>query len=262
MRMKDARILIVEDNAFNQLVMQDLLGLVGAVTVIAGNGQEALERLAAEKFDLVLMDTQMPVMDGFEATRRVREIAGLEGQRVIAMTGNVTTEDRHQCLAVGMDDFIPKPIDPNQMYLILAKWLVDKSDMQSNKIKEAEENKVLLPVESLPVDIAVLYQMFHNNKVLVRKISFKFIEVVNDTLAEMKAAQAKKDLSALGCLGHKLKSSAQTIGASNFADLCAQLEKASINNSWSDAESLLAKIPSLLMQVTQQLEQEFNKVDK
>lgn len=261
-RMKDAHILIVEDNPFNQLVTQDLLGLVGAVTVIVSNGQEALERLATEKFDLVLMDTQMPVMDGFEATRRIRETTGLAEQRIIAMTGNVTTEDRNQCLAVGMDDFIPKPIDPNQMYLILAKWLVDKSGIQGNKIKGAVENTELLSVESLPVDMAVLYQMFHNNTVLVRKFGFKFIEVANDTLAEMKTAQAKKDLPALGRLGHKLKSSAKTIGALSFADLCAELEKASINNNWFDAELLLAKISLLLVQITQQLEQEFNKVDK
>lgn len=261
-RMKGAHILIVEDNPFNQLVTQDLLGLVGAVTVIVSNGQEALERLATEKFDLVLMDTQMPIMDGFEATRRIRETAGLAGQRIIAMTGNVTTEDRNQCLAVGMDDFIPKPIDPNQMYLILAKWLVDKSGIQGNKIKEVVEKKELLSAESLPVDMAVLYQMFHNNTVLVRKFGFKFIEVANDTLAEMKIAQAKKDLPALGRLGHKLKSSAKTIGALSFADLCAELEKVSINNNWFDAELLLAKISLLLVQITQQLEQEFNKVDK
>ncbi|MBP6058009.1 MAG: response regulator [Nitrosomonas sp.] len=261
-RMRDAHILIVEDNPFNQLVTQDLLGLVGAVTVIVSNGQEALERLATEKFDLVLMDTQMPVMDGLEATRRIRKTAELAGQRIIAMTGNVTTEDRNQCLAVGMDDFIPKPIDPNQMYLILAKWLVDKSGLQGDKIKEAVGKKELLSAESLPVDIAILYQMFHNDTVLVRKFGFKFIEVANDTLTEMKIAQSKKDLPALGCLGHKLKSSARTIGALSFADLCVELEKASINNNWFDAELLLAKISLLLVQITQQLEQEFNKVDK
>lgn len=260
LRIKDAHILIVEDNPFNQLVIQDLLGLVGAVTVIVSNGQEALGRLATEKFDLVLMDTQMPVMDGFEAARRIRETAELAGQRIIAMTGNVTTEDRNQCLAVGMDDFIPKPIDPNQMYLILAKWLPDKSGLQGSKVKKTGEKGELLSIEAPPVDIAVLYQMFHNNTVLVRKFGLKFIEVANDTLSEMKTMQTKKDLLALGRLGHKLKSSAKIIGALSFADLCADLEKASIQSNWSDAELLLTKISLLLAQITQQLEQEFNKV--
>lgn len=234
-QLQGACILIVEDNPFNQLVIQDLLGLVGAVTVIANNGQEALERLATEKFDLVLMDTQLPVMDGFEATRRIRATAELAEQRIVAMTGNVTTEDRNQCLAVGMDGFIPKPIDPSQLYRILAKWLPNKPVAQSNRSNEIEEKKV-----QSPVDVTILYRMFHDNKTLVRKFAFKFIEVANDTLAEMYVAQAKKDLPELGRLGHKLKASARTIGASGFADLCEELEQANLNNSWPDAESLLA----------------------
>lgn len=121
-RLKGAHVLIVEDNSFNQLVVKDLLELVGAVTATAGNGQEALEHLASGKFDLILMDTQMPVMDGLEAARRIRKKPELAGQRIIAMTGNVTLEDREQCLTAGMNDFIPKPIDPDSMYLILAKW--------------------------------------------------------------------------------------------------------------------------------------------
>jgi signal transduction histidine kinase/HPt (histidine-containing phosphotransfer) domain-containing protein len=256
-QIKDARILIVEDNSFNQLVINDLLELVGAVTMSVSNGQEALERLAAEKFDLVLMDMQMPVMDGFETTRRIREKAEFAGQRIIAMTGNVTPEDRNHCFAAGMDDFMPKPIDPDQMYQILAKWLSDKSSVKDNNSRKSREQKEQLLIEPLPVDISALYQMFHNNKTLVRTFSLKFIEVADETLSEMMMAQTKKDLPELGRLGHKLKSSAKTIGAVGFSELCADLEKASANNNWSDAELLMIKIPSLLVQVTQQLEQEF-----
>ena len=116
------------------------------------------------------------------------------------------------------------------------------------------------PEAPLPVDISVMSQMFHNNSALVRKFGLKFIEVANDTLVEMKAAQTEKDLLALGRLGHKLKSSARTIGAAGFADLCEALETAGVNNNWSDAESLLTKIPPLLERITQQLENEFSKM--
>lgn len=116
------------------------------------------------------------------------------------------------------------------------------------------------PEAPLAVDISVMSQMFHNNAALVRKFGLKFIEVANDTLEEMKTAQAEKDLLALGRLGHKLKSSARTIGAAGFADLCEALETAGINNNWSDAESLLTKIPPLLERITQQLENEFSKM--
>ncbi len=118
------------------------------------------------------------------------------------------------------------------------------------------------PSESLPVDIAVMLRIFHNNPILVRKFGSKFIEVATDTLAEMRAAQAGRDLSALGRLGHKLKSSARTIGASGFADLCEALERAGANNSWFDAESLMTEIPLLLERITRQLENEFSKMSE
>ena len=122
--------------------------------------------------------------------------------------------------------------------------------------------KASLREEPVAVDMAALRQMFHNNNALVRKFGLKFIEVANDTLAEMKEAQSKKDLAELGRLGHKLKSSARTIGASSFADLCEGLEKANTGNDWSDAESLLEKIPSLLEKITQQLENEFSEMSE
>ncbi|PSJ17605.1 Hpt domain-containing protein [Nitrosomonas supralitoralis] len=127
-------------------------------------------------------------------------------------------------------------------------------------IKEVE--KGLLSDESLPVNITVLRQMFHDNSVLVRKFCLKFIEVANNTLSEMKVAHAEKDLSALGRLGHKLKSSARTIGALSFADLCEALEQASADNNWLDVETILAKISSLLKRITEQLENEFSKVSE
>ncbi|MDE2387796.1 MAG: Hpt domain-containing protein [Betaproteobacteria bacterium] len=105
-----------------------------------------------------------------------------------------------------------------------------------------------------------MLRMFHNNPVLVRKFGLKFIEVATGTLVEMRAAQAGKDLLALGRLGHKLKSSARMIGASGFADLCEALERAGANNSWFDAELLMTKIPLLLERITQQLENELSKL--
>ncbi|HEY7987173.1 MAG TPA: response regulator, partial [Methylophilaceae bacterium] len=118
-----ARILLAEDNPFNQQVAQELLEQVGATVAIANNGREALERLAQQPFHIVLMDIQMPEMDGYEATRRIRATPELTGQRVIAMTANAMAEDRRRCLSAGMDDFITKPIDPNALYVTLANWL-------------------------------------------------------------------------------------------------------------------------------------------
>jgi signal transduction histidine kinase/ActR/RegA family two-component response regulator len=119
-----ARVLVVEDNEFNQEVIKELLLQVGVTVALAGTGQDALDQLAGDAaFDAVLMDVQMPDMDGYEATRAIRRIPALRDLVVIAITANATSEDRARCLEAGMTDFQPKPIDPEALYRTLAHWL-------------------------------------------------------------------------------------------------------------------------------------------
>ncbi|MGZ5200609.1 MAG: CHASE domain-containing protein [Telluria sp.] len=118
-----ARILLVEDNVFNQEVGRELLERAGALVNVAANGSEALDALRRERFDCVLMDLQMPVMDGLEATRRIRADAGLRDTVVIAMTANASVEDRTRCLAAGMDEFVTKPVDPAQLAETIARCI-------------------------------------------------------------------------------------------------------------------------------------------
>ena len=120
------RILLVEDNPVNQRVALALLQRAGYRCVLAANGAEALERLGEEPFDLVLMDCQMPVLDGYETTARIREREEAEGGHIpiLAMTANALTGDRERCLAAGMDDYLSKPIDANKLYAAIESWLV------------------------------------------------------------------------------------------------------------------------------------------
>ena len=122
-RLAGSRILVAEDNTFNQLIIKKLLTKSGADVTLCANGREALEALAEQPYDLVLMDVQMPEMDGYESTRRIRATPALAGQRIIAMTANAMAEDRRLCAEAGMDDFESKPIDPEHMFLTLARWL-------------------------------------------------------------------------------------------------------------------------------------------
>jgi two-component system, sensor histidine kinase and response regulator len=118
-----ARILLVEDNPVNREVALALLEDIGMSADVALDGVEALERLADASYDLVLMDMQMPRMDGLEATRRLRRMPGLAGLPVLAMTANAFAEDRKACAAAGMNDFVPKPVDPAAFHRVLLHWL-------------------------------------------------------------------------------------------------------------------------------------------
>ncbi len=122
-QLSGARILIAEDNKFNQIVIEELLQRCGVSTTVCASGREVLEVLQRERFDIVLMDMQMPDMDGVEATIRLRAMPAFAALPIVAMSASAMADDRERCLAAGMNDFDTKPVDPNRMYLTLAKWV-------------------------------------------------------------------------------------------------------------------------------------------
>jgi len=122
----NARVLVVEDNVINQMVAQGMLEEFGIQADLAADGKEALHALETLPYDLVFMDCQMPVMDGYEATRCVRDPQSKVIDRlvaIVAMTANTMQGDREKCLAAGMDDFISKPVQPDKLQQVLQKWL-------------------------------------------------------------------------------------------------------------------------------------------
>ena len=117
------RILVAEDNLFNQEIARELLKYVNLQVTMVGDGAQAVEAVGAQAFDLVLMDMQMPVLDGVEAARAIRQTLPPARLPIIAMTANAFAEDRQRCLDAGMDDFISKPVEPQQLYALLLRWL-------------------------------------------------------------------------------------------------------------------------------------------
>jgi two-component system sensor histidine kinase/response regulator len=131
-RLRGRRILLAEDNELNQLVAREILqGDAGAVVTVVDNGQAALDALAREPFDLVLMDVQMPVMDGFEATACIRRDPRHAGLPIVAMTAHAQPADRERSLRAGMDEHVTKPFEPEALFITLAALLDD--DRRGNK---------------------------------------------------------------------------------------------------------------------------------
>ncbi|MRW92543.1 PAS domain S-box protein [Duganella sp. FT80W] len=259
--LKNARILLVEDNTFNQQIALEMLEEVGSSVCLAANGMEALELLRQTAFDCVLMDVQMPLMDGLEATRRIRADPRLADMRVLAMTATATSEDRVRCIEAGMDDFISKPIQPALMYQTIANWLPERDDSDPRDAlpgrARAPAFKTTLGGDPAVIDLSILAKLLGYHPHKVRKFAFKFLQNTQDGLTLMEAALRRGDLAALRDLGHKLKSPARTVGALGMGELLLEMEQLPPETSDADnqqhAQQLLQKLWPLLERITEQI---------
>jgi PAS domain S-box-containing protein len=209
------KILLVEDNPVNQRVAQRTLERLAAEVTIANNGAEALERIAAGSFDAVLMDCQMPVMDGFTATKRIRESERLRGAKrlpIIALTANVMSEDREKCIAAGMDAHLGKPIEPAQMIEALSRFLKGQ--------------------EAAPaVDRAALRELTGGDVEFERELAETFVLSGDQCLAEIIAALKVSDLDTVRKRAHSLKGASANIHALDLSRAASSLESAARENS-------------------------------
>jgi PAS domain S-box-containing protein len=228
--LKDARILLVEDNTFNQQIALEMLEEAGSSVCLANNGAEALDLLHQAEFDCVLMDVQMPLMDGLEATRRIRADPALATTRVLAMTATATKDDRERCLQAGMDDFIAKPIQPALMYQKIASWLPPRAPdgAAPAPLPRSAGRAAFRPTlagDPAIIDLSVLAQLLGYHPHKIRQFAFKFLQTTEAGFNDMEAALAAGELQKVRELGHRIKSSARTVGALGMAELCQQLEQ-------------------------------------
>jgi PAS domain S-box-containing protein len=226
--LKGKRILLVEDNEFNQQVGQEMLELEGADVVIAENGQKAIDAVQNLPFDAVLMDMQMPVMDGVTATRVIRAMPAYEKLPIIAMTANVLPEERKACLDAGMNDFISKPIMPSVLFESLARWLKTTfSDDAQVPISGTSVTTPEAPVHSKNLvyfDIEEGLRFSHGKLDSYRRMLMAFAKMSHSMRAKFGEGVEQNDVEVVRRMAHSIKGTSGTLGAVSLASVSANLE--------------------------------------
>jgi PAS domain S-box-containing protein len=233
-------VLVVDDNQVNQTVAAEMLRRDGYDVEIAEDGRQAVEATARRRFDAVLMDCQMPVMDGFEATRLIRD--GEQGATrvpIIALTSSSMREDREEALAAGMAAFLAKPVTAEALTATVARWTRDATRRPAPDAGPApDEDPGAPPV----LDGEVFGALASTDASLATELARLFARESQAALAGLRAAMAERDGADVARAAHGLKGSASTLGAGRVSDLAAQIERAGREGRVDDASALLERL--------------------
>jgi len=242
------RVLLVEDNEINRDLATELLGDLGILVTIAVNGRDGVDRIAAEPFDLVLMDIQMPVMDGLTATRLIRANKRFCELPVLAMTAHAMSGDREKSLNAGMNDHITKPIDPNRLLAALIRWMPEKvgkePEPQVAPVKPAT-NEDDFPGQLPPFNIQAALARIGKPK-LVRKLMLGFRDQYESAGSELREHIEKGRAEDAERLAHSLKSVAAMLEARGLAEAAFGVECAFRSGETANLDSLIETLERAL----------------
>jgi len=218
---KETSILVAEDNKINQELVRRLLEKRNHNVTVVDNGLEALEAFKNQEFDLILMDVQMPVMGGYDATSAIRDVEFGRDVRIpiIALTAHATERDRQDCLNAGMDLYLSKPIDPDRLYSTIEKVMADSEDYYAAESDSSES----IP-ELLSFDLEFALKTVGGDKDLLLEIADLFVEEAPQMLSVIEMGVAEEDFEAIERSAHKFKSSLANIGARLASNLALTLE--------------------------------------
>jgi two-component system, sensor histidine kinase and response regulator len=260
----DARILLVEDSQVNQDLTVEMIRFFGCRVDAAANGLEAIAAYRRTQYDLIFMDGQMPVMDGYEATRRIRRdeaAASAGGPRrhtaIIALTGHTLAIDRETCLNAGMDDYLAKPFNMQQLKTVLNRWL-PKQKLQAADAPPAASDAAPLPMVAAaghPPVISLEYletiRMLQRpgKPDLLARVIDDYVAGTPKLLDLIRDGFARDDPETIRKAAHTLKSSSANVGALSLADLSRQLEERCRDNAASGAGNMLQRMETLYVLV-------------
>ncbi len=264
-KFENIRILLAEDNPVNQKLAASMLKKAGYKKVdIAENGQLAVKAVGQKNYDIIFMDIQMPVMDGFEATRLIRE---KEKDRrhsiIVAMTAHALKGDRERCIVAGMDDYISKPINPQEMFSVIKKWVKAGAEDTAESEAEIKEEAVIqaanpIPVPEVketeegyesPVNMKTAMERFDNDMEFFKRMVDEFLSYVPEQIKSLEDAVKSGNADELQKSGHSIKGTAGMLSADRVSSVAMSIETKGNNHDISDVPGLLEELKSEILQL-------------
>jgi CheY-like chemotaxis protein/HPt (histidine-containing phosphotransfer) domain-containing protein len=254
------RILLAEDNAINQKLAIILVQKAGYSVDAVENGEQVLEKIQKEQYNAVLMDVQMPVMDGFEATRRIRQWEAGKGHiPIIAMTAHALKGDRERCIEAGMDDYVSKPLQPQALITAIDRWVRGKEEESGAAVETRRDVTQIrdttasaprsngMPAAgekdaSLPMNIETALPRFNNDHNFLVEMCREFIQHLSARIEIMKTTLQAGDVTSLNRHAHSLKGLSANFDANILSSLAAELEQRTQQGDVTDAAALIDKI--------------------
>lgn len=261
---KNIKVLVVEDIPLNQLLMKTLLDDFGFHRDIAENGKIAIEKLKEKKYDIVLMDLQMPEMNGFEATEYIRNTMNLKIP-IIALTADVTTADLAKCKAVGMNDYLAKPVDERVLYSkivgILKKPKLAKLSAKLNENNEVKDNA---DKQIKCIDLVYLNQRTKSNPTLMMEMIALYLAQTPSLMNTIKQSLAEKNWTLLGAAAHKMIPSFAIMGMSpDFENMAKKIQDFALAQEKTEGiAELVLELEKICIQACTELQEEFNTIKK
>jgi PAS domain S-box-containing protein len=262
------RVLLVEDNAINQEVGLGILTKLGVNAIAVGDGTEALHALEKSCFDLVLMDVQMPTMDGIEATRRIRNPKSTVQNReipIIAMTARAMSGDREKCLAAGMDDYISKPITMKTLEAVILKWISKLTEIPDDEVMLAEKQRAAsgparnndAMSETAVFDLADFIDRVGGDKALVERSALGFTSDAPNLIEKLKRALMENDTSGIEQQAHTIKGAAANVSANLLRDVAYEIEKAGHAGDIKAAKAFIYELDAQFNRLKSMVERTF-----
>jgi len=248
-----ARVLVAEDNPVNQEVVASMLEILGSEVELVATGMEVLAAWRRRPFDLIFMDCQMPVMDGYEATRAIRqeEAASDSASRtiIIALTAHAMDGDRDRCITAGMDDYLCKPFNLDQLQYTLERWLPRKTPQEAHLTEGADGGRVTITEESSDVDHVdckafedIRFLQKNGAPDILSKVIGIYLRDAPKQLENARIALSRNDADAMGKQAHSLKSSSASLGAHALSALCKEMEAMGRSGTTENADELLSRM--------------------